>query len=151
MQEPQFNFLAVLVAALIPMIMGFLYYHPALFGKAWMKANGFTPETIGKGPKPILFLLAYIMSVLLAVFMWSNVTGTGGTDPMQVKDPVDGHSYVTFGHGAFHGVVFGITVLLPVFVTMAIFEKRSWQWTLVNWGYWTITVILMGGLLSAWR
>jgi hypothetical protein len=42
-------------------------------------------------------------------------------------------------------------VLLPIFVTMAIFEKRSWSWAFVNWGYWALTVILMAGILSAWR
>ncbi len=151
MKEPDFNFIPVLIASLIPMIMGFIYYHPSIAGSAWMKANGFTKESIGKGPKPIMFLVAFIMSFLLSIFMWSNVTGAGGMDPNQVVDPNDGHSYVTFGHGVAHGIIFSITALLPIFVTMSIFEKRGWLWTFVNLGYWGITVILMGGLLSAWR
>ena len=150
MQEPQMNFAAIAVATLIPMIMGFLYYHPAVLGKLWMKANGFTPESIGKGPKPILYLLALVASFFLANFLWSNVTGTGGVEQSQVVAP-DGHSYVTFGHGVVHGIIFAITVLFPIFATMAIFEKRSFLWAFVNWGYWALTVILMCGLLSAWR
>ena len=151
MQEPQMNFMAMLVATLIPMIMGFIYYHPAVFGKAWMYSNGFTKETIGSGPKPILYLLALFVSFFLTMFFWGWVTGAGGQDQMQVVDPKDGHSYVTFQHGVAHGLIFGITVLLPIFTTMAIFEKRKFSWAFVNWGYWTITSILMCGILSAWR
>jgi hypothetical protein len=149
--EPQMNFMAIVCAALIPMIMGFLYYHPAVMGNAWMKANDLTMEKIGKGPKPVLYLLALVFSFMLAFFFWGWTTGAGGLEQMQVVDPVDGHSYVTFKHGAFHGVVFSIMVILPIFATMKIFEMRKWSWVFVNWGYWSITAILMNGLLSAWR
>lgn len=149
--QPNINFMALICAALIPMIMGFVYYHPSVMGSAWMKANGFTKEGIGTGPKPAMYLLALLMSFMLAFFMWGWVTGGGGIDTFQVTDPVDGHSYVTFGHGVFHGIAFSIMVLLPVFITMKIFEKRNWAWAFINWGYWSITVILMNGILSAWR
>ncbi len=149
--EPKLNIRALVCAALVPMVMGFIYYHPSLMGNAWMKANGFTRESIGKGPKPAMYLLALVASFMLAFFMWGWVTGGGGVDKMQVVDPVDGHSYETFGHGVFHGVAFSIMVLLPILTTIKIFEMRSWKWALVNWGYWSITVILMNGILSAWR
>ncbi len=149
--EPHLNPLALIVAALVPMIMGFVYYHPKVLGNQWMRANGFTLESLGTGPKPVMYLLALAVSFLLAFFLWGNVTGAGGVDSFQVTDPRDGHSHVTFGHGAFHGVAISILVLLPIFVTMAIFEKRSWSWAFVNWGYWALTVILMAGILSAWR
>ena len=148
--EPHLNPYALIVAALVPMVMGFVYYHPKVLGDRWMKANGFTLESLGTGPKPIMFLLALAVSFLLAIFIWNNVTGAGGMDPLQVTAP-DGHSYATFGHGAVHGVIMSILVVLPIFVTMTIFEKRSWSWAFVNWGYWALTVTLMGGILSAWR
>lgn len=149
--EPQMNFAAVAVASLIPLVMGFIYYHPALFGKPWMKANGFTPETIGKGPKPVMFLLVLFCSFLFTVFLWNNVTGSGGVEQSQVADPKDGHSYVTFQHGVAHGLIFSINILFPVFAIMGIFEKKTFLWGFVNWGYWAITSVLICGLLSAWR
>lgn len=149
--QPQVNFLAIVIAAFIPMVMGFIYYHPSLLGNTWMKANGFTKESIGKGPNPALYLLALVVSFLLSLFFWAWVTGAGGLEQSQVVDPVDGHSFVTFKHGAFHGVVFSITVLLPIFVTMKIFEMKKWSWAFVNVGYWALTAIAMCGLLSAWR
>ncbi|MFI5219829.1 MAG: DUF1761 domain-containing protein [Bacteroidia bacterium] len=149
--EPHLNFMALICAALVPLFMGFIYYRPSVMGNAWMKANGFTKESMDTGHKPAVYLLALVASFMLAFFMWGWVTGAGGIDTFQVTDPVDGHSYVTFSHGVFHGIAFSVLVLLPVFVTMKIFEKRSWPWAFVNWGYWSITVILMNGILSAWR
>ena len=139
------NFLAVAVAALVPMIVGFAYYHPAVLGGPWMRVNGFTLESVGNGPKPILYLAALALSFLLSMFVCINVTGPG-----QDVAP-DGHSYVTFQHGVLHGVLLSITVVLPIMGTMSIFEKRGWGWVFVNLGYWLVTLSVMGGILSAWR
>jgi hypothetical protein len=148
--QPHLNFMALICAGVIPMVMGFIYYHPSLMGSTWMKANGFVKENL-KPPAPALYLVALVCSLMLAFFFWGWTTGAGGADVMQVTDPVDGHSYVTFQHGVFHGVAFSIMVLFPIFTTMKIFEQRSWGWSFVNWGYWSITAILMNGILSAWR
>src|SRR4051812_9220563 len=115
--EPHLNFLALIASSLVPLIMGMIYYHPSLMGTKWMMANDFIKEKMTP-PKPVMYLLALICSFLLSVFLWGWVIGAGGMDQMQVKDPVDGHSYVTFQHGVVHGVIFSITVLLPIFVTM---------------------------------
>ena len=39
-----FNWLALFVAALIPLLIGFVYYHEAVFGKTWMRESGVTPD-----------------------------------------------------------------------------------------------------------
>src|SRR5690349_14425596 len=124
--QPHLNIMALICAAIIPMAMGFMYYHPKVMGNKWMTANGFSMETISP-PKPVMYLLALVCSFMLALFLWGWTTGAGGMDTMQVKDPIDGHSYVTFQHGVVHGVIFSIMVLFPVFVTMKIFEMRKWS------------------------
>lgn len=149
--EPNMNILSLVISTLTPMIMGFIYYHPKVMGNAWMKANGFTMESIGKGPKPALYILCLFTSFLLTTFFWAWVTGAGGADGGFQTTAPDGHSYVTFGHGVFHGFAFTLTVLLPIFSTMAIFVMRSRAWALINLGYWGITAMLMCGVLSAWR
>ncbi|HRG68092.1 MAG TPA: DUF1761 domain-containing protein [Saprospiraceae bacterium] len=143
--EPQLNMMAVLVASLIPMIMGFIYYHPKVMGNAWMKSNGFTQESLGNGPKPIWYLVSLVLSFLFAVKFALEVTGPG-----QDVAP-DGHSYVTFQHGMAHGIINTIMIILPIFGTLTIFEKRSWTWAFVNIGYWSLCLIVMQGILSAWR
>lgn len=138
------NLVATAVAALIPMIIGFLYYHPKAMGGMWMDANGFKLETM-KPPKPILYLGALGLSFLLALFVQSNVTGPG-----QDVAP-DGHSYKTFQHGLVHGILLTLSIVLPILGTMGIFEQRGSKWLIVNVGYWLVTFALMAGLLSAWR
>ena len=108
--QPHLNFIALLCATVVPMIMGFIYYHPSTMGNTWMKANGFVKENL-KPPAPALYLLALVCSFLLAVFLWAWVTGAGGIETSQVTDPVDGHSFVTFKHGVFHGLCFPLRII----------------------------------------
>ena len=37
------------IAALIPLFVGFIWYHPKAFGNAWMKSIGATPESMKSG------------------------------------------------------------------------------------------------------
>ncbi len=138
------NFLFVAIAAFVPMIIGFVYYHPAVLGGQWMRINGFTLDGM-TAPKPVLYLAALVLSFFLSMFMCINVTGPG-----QDVAP-DGHSYVTFGHGVIHGLLISIMVVLPILGTLSIFERRGWGWVFINLGYWIVTLSIMGGILSAWR
>ena len=52
---PTPNILAIVLAALIPMIMGFIYYHPKVFGRAWMQSLGLTEEDLKKGNMAVVF------------------------------------------------------------------------------------------------
>ncbi len=38
------NYLAVLVAAIVGMVVGFIWYSPKVFGKMWMKLSGVNPK-----------------------------------------------------------------------------------------------------------
>lgn len=75
------NLWAVLVAALSTFLVGGLWYSPILFGKAWMKENGFTEEQLkeGGGMGRIFgttFFLSLIMAIVLALFI-NDYTGAG--------------------------------------------------------------------------
>lgn len=131
------NWISLLIATLIPMIMGFIYYHPKLFGTAWMKSIGVTEEEVNKQPKGKVFAIALVMSFLLAFFLvnFNNAPGQEG-------------QYDTFGHGAFHGMFLGIVVAMPVLVTNGLFEMRSIKNLAINVLYWIITLALMGGVLD---
>lgn len=39
-----FNPLAILVAGVSALVVGFVWYNPKVFGNAWMKAAGMTDE-----------------------------------------------------------------------------------------------------------
>src|SRR3989338_4979270 len=75
MQIVNINYLAVLVAAIASMVVGFLWYGP-LFGKMWMKLMNFDKkkgeEAKKKGMRKTIalaFLTSLIMSYILAHFV----------------------------------------------------------------------------------
>lgn len=48
---PHVNYLAVLVAAVVVFVLGWLWYSPFLFYKPWMRARGLDPEAAMAGAK----------------------------------------------------------------------------------------------------
>jgi len=58
-----------------------------------------------------------------------------------------GTNFRTFKHGALHGAIAGITIALPIMGTNALFERKGFNYILVNAGYWIVCMALMGGLL----
>jgi hypothetical protein len=135
---PQPNWIAIIVATLIPMIIGFIYYHKALFGKAWMSSLGLTDDDLKKGNMGVIFGVSLLMSFLLSWFLLSNVDGPGQEGP-----------YDSFKHGAFHGAILGLFVAMPVLVTNGLFERKNFKNLAINTVYWLITLALMGGVIDA--
>ncbi|HEY3386438.1 MAG TPA: DUF1761 domain-containing protein [Saprospiraceae bacterium] len=132
------NWLAILIAALIPMIVGFIYYHKSLFGKAWMNSLGLTEEDLKKGNMGIIFGVSLLMSFLMSMFLLANVDGA-----------LQEGSFDSFKHGAFHGTLLGIMVAMPVLVTNGLFERKNFKNLAINTLYWIITLALMGGVIDA--
>jgi hypothetical protein len=160
----KFNFIITAIAAIVPLFMGFLWYNPNLFGKAWMKECGFTTESIGK-PNPIIFLYAYLLSFLLAFILNTIAIHQFGFFSVLMSDPslmepgselnnyaMDfmskyGTNFRTFGHGALHGAMVGLLIALPIMGTNALFEKKSFKYVMINAGYWVVSIALMGGII----
>ena len=46
MENFSMNWLAIIVSALVPLIIGAIWYHPKVFGSAWMHATGITEAKI---------------------------------------------------------------------------------------------------------
>lgn len=128
------NWLAVVAAALSAFILGGLWYGP-LFGKAWMRENNFTEEYVKAGNKGKIFgfsfLWSLVMSVNLAMFL--NAPGTT----------------LAFGVGAGFAAGFG-WVAMGMFIS-GLFERRSVAYMLINGGYMTVSLTLMGAILGGWR
>lgn len=135
MDPSKINYLAVATAAVSTFILGALWYSPALFGKAWMKENGFTDDDMKKGNMAktfgFSFIFALVMAFNLATFL--------------ADDKTDMSWGMTAGALAGFGWVFmGIAVI-------ALFEMRSWKYIFINGGYHVLSFIIMGAIIGAWR
>ena len=66
--EVNVNYLAVLLAAIASMIVGFVYYNPSVAGKAWMKETGYKPDALKKEQKEMgkYYGLSFVLALLTA-------------------------------------------------------------------------------------
>jgi hypothetical protein len=162
--ELPINPIAIPVAALAALVIGALWYNPKIgFGNVWMQASGMTEEKMKSGKIAVIFGLSLVFSALLSVLLmqftnhqWGAIGMVGG-DPDLAKPSFDvfmadyGDAFRTFKHGALHGTMFGILGALPIIGTIALFERKSAKYILINSGYWIVTLAIMGGILCAWH
>jgi hypothetical protein len=163
------NFLVILGAALVPMVMGFIWYNPKVLGKAWSAVAGMTEEKMKGGNMALIFGLAFLLSFFMAfglqflvIHQWGLISSLM-TDPKALMDPTTetgsyvsnymakyGTNFRTFKHGALHGTMAGFMFALPILGTNALFERKSFKYVAINAGYWIITMALMGGIICAY-
>jgi hypothetical protein len=58
-----------------------------------------------------------------------------------------GGDFRTFKHGALHGTITGIGLALPIVAVNAMFERKGVKYILINAGFWTLCLIVMGGII----
>lgn len=132
---PHINWLAVLAAAVSNFLIGGLWYSKVLFGRAWMSVNNLNEADLAKSNMGKIFGLAFffalIMSANLAAFLAEPKT--------------------TAGWGATAGFLAGFGWVALGIATIALFERRSWKYSVINGGYMTVSFVVMGLILGAWR
>jgi hypothetical protein len=62
---PAINYLAVLAALVASMVIGFVFYHPAVMGRTWMRLVGHTDESV-RGGSPLVYPVVIVASFLTA-------------------------------------------------------------------------------------
>jgi len=158
------NFYMYFLTALIPLAVGAIYYSPKVLGNAWMKTNGFTEEDLKGGNMLAIFGLSYVLGIMLSLafgYVVVHQTGVFQTMMPEILESgseaqgqftalmaVYGDNFRTFGHGAVHGVMFTVLFVLPLIAINAMFERRGWKYIMIHFGYWLITLVLIGGILS---
>ena len=158
-----FNFMALLLAALSTLIVGFLWYHPKVFGTIWMKESGTTEEKMNNSNLLVIFIVsifyAFLISFILQFLVIHQTGAFSATVDIKNIDPsvsenyfkAYGSTYRTFGHGALHGFMTGLFFALPVIGTNALFERRSFKYVLIAGGFWIVCLTIMGGIICAMK
>jgi Protein of unknown function (DUF1761) len=142
MKPVPINYLAVAVAALANMFIGFVWYGP-LFGKTWMKLSGITPgemdsaKASGMGKTYLLaFAGSLVMSYVLAhaLVFAASYFGMSGISA-----------------GLMSGFWNWLGFIAPVTLGAVLWEGKTWTlWLLMN-GYYLVTLLVMGTILSLWK
>ncbi|MFU8970942.1 DUF1761 domain-containing protein [Chryseobacterium wangxinyae] len=158
----QINFLAILFAALMPLLTRFIWYSPQVFGKIWMREAGLDEDKMKGANMGVIFISSVVLSVLIGMFLQFvtihqfGAVGMVGGNPDLAKPSFTafmqdyGTAFRSFGHGALHSFMAGIFFVLPLISINAMFERKSWKYALINAAYWTITITIMGGIICGW-
>ena len=112
-----------------------------------------------------LLLLRYIMGLFLVMMLYMVVIHQIHIDAMlggmadfyeadselrmvreDLLDIVDGH-HRTFGHGAWHGGIFGILGLIPLLVYQGIAHQHNWKSILLEGLRWSVICGITGALI----
>lgn len=139
--EVPVNYLAVVVAAVASMVLGFVWYGP-LFGKPWMAMMGFTKEgmeaakTKGMTMNYVLMALgslvmAFVLShVLVFAMAYMKVSG--------------------WGAGVSTGFWNWLGFILPVVMGDQLWGGKSWKLLPITAGYYLVSMVMMGVILAVW-
>ena len=135
------NLYAVLVCAVATMVVGFVWYSPALFANPWMKLMGYDPNDKAKiaemqksaGPSYAMSMVAS----LLTAFVLGKIISVAGA-----ATAVDGVKI---------GMVVWLGFVTTVQFTNALFSRQRNKLYLINTGYQLVCYLVMGAILGAWR
>jgi len=145
---PEINFLALVVAAIVPNALGAAYYGP-IVGKHWMASLGMTEEDFKGRNEAVIYGTAFLLSLIVAFFLkfiieaiHKDVNATG---------ELVFASFGTFAHGALHGGMLAATLVVPVIISLGLFQKTKGSNILINSIFWILCYTIMGGILDVWR
>ena len=131
------NYLAVLVAAIASMVIGFLWYGP-LFGKQWIQFMDFDKKKINEAKKKgmgkiyaLAFLTALIMSYVLAHF-------------------VDYVEAMTIADGAVLGFWLWIGFFATTQIGSVLWEGKPVKLYLINTLHYLVALAVMAVILAVW-
>lgn len=153
----EINFLALFLASLSTLVVGFIWYNPKVFGGIWMRETGMTEESAKNSNMIKVFGLTIFYSLILAFMMPTIVNheigavqaaGGNAQDPALLEFLKVHHGkFLSFKHGALHGILFGVFFVLPITAINSLFEQKSWRYILVTAGYWIVSFAIMGAIL----
>jgi hypothetical protein len=135
--EAHTNWLALVVATLATQVIGFIWYHPKVFGSLWQEATGINEEKLKKANMLLTMILSMIL--MFGVAYELKYVAHGGSE------------FTTFKHGAYHAFMDGIFILIPVFGTLSLYEQKGIKYFAITTGYWLLSFVVIGGIISWWR
>jgi hypothetical protein len=127
------NVLAVVVATVISMVLGFIWYSEGVFGKQWMASTGRTEVS---GGAPAMYVLTAIFALLQATILAVIVTLAGAT---------------TLVAGATLGFLAWLGFVATTQGVDALFNARKMSFYAISTGYHLVEYVIIGALLGAWR
>lgn len=128
------DILPILAAGVVSAIIGFVWYHPRVFGGIWMRFSGITPEAVERRARwmSATSFAALLASIAAAYAMRHFIAATGVYDTRGALELV---AWVWAGFAA------------PALLGSILWEQRSFALYLVNAFYWFVALMAMAIVL----
>ena len=135
MENIQIDWLVVVIAAVLNMIIGFLWYSKWLFGKAWIRLAKLSEKEIKdmEGNKASI-LYGFVVSLVIAYFLAFFEGYLGVT---------------TVSDGMFVGFCLWLGFVATTQITSVIWGKRPFQLFLLDAGCKLLSYLVMSGVIGA--
>jgi uncharacterized protein DUF1761 len=135
------NWLAILAAAISSMIIGFLWYSPLLFAKAWTREMGYDlsdkakMDEMRKSAGPA-YAGSFVAS-LIAAFTLALIPHGMRAESLHFGLMASFHIWLGF--------------VATVQFTGALFTKQSMKLFTINTGYQLVCYLVMGAIIVLWK
>lgn len=131
----EIDWLAVTIGTVSTFVLGFIWYNPKVFGKAWQKAAGISDESMNdtSGMAKIFgtsFILNFIMALMISYF---------------VREDADLNAAIR------HALYIGIGLITTALGVNAMYERKGFLYILINGGYQTASVVIIAIILTVMK
>src|SRR2546422_10580026 len=133
------NALAALLAAVLTMVLGAVWYSPVLFAKQWMAAQGHTPEALeqmkrkGRVRAYAVSFICYLVMAHVVALLASYTQAA------------------TFVQGLWLGFLLWLGFAATIGLTANMFSDNPLAVWVIDAGYQLAYLLLMGVIVTVWR
>ncbi len=163
----QANWLILPIAALLPLILGFIYYHPKVLGtKLALMMDQPIEEITGKrsiGKTALIYLFSIMLAYALMVISvhQSAIFQLFLMDPELANSNSEYASFInnfmtkyggrhrSFGHGVIHGAEASLIWGLAYLGMTTLMQGKPLKSIWIHLGFWVLCCGLMGGVICA--
>jgi len=131
------NWLAVLAAAILRLVVGSIWFSPIAFVKPWQKLTGVTPESMQRGLVRAI-VIDLVMSLIMAFVLYHAVMYATSMAP-------------NLWSGAAVGFLNWIGFVLATHLPLWAYENRSFKLISIGTGSNLVSIVLMGALFGLWH
>lgn len=133
------NYLAVLIAAIASMVVGFLWYSPFILGKPWMKEKGYTAEGLKKEQKEMgkWYIVSFVLALITSYILFHVMTLS-----------MSFFHYSKLQTGVTTAIFMWLGFIMPTQLTATLFGGKNLKLFGIDTGYQLVSVLVMGVVLG---
>ncbi|MBI5272729.1 MAG: DUF1761 domain-containing protein [Chlamydiia bacterium] len=132
MDAIQIDWIVIVIAAVLSVAIGFIWYSKWLFGKTWMKLVGLKEKDL-KGNKRA-FIGSWVVAFLTAFFLERLESNLGVT---------------TVSDGMFVGFCVWLGFVATTQISSVIWGQKPWKLFFINTGCKLVLFLVMSGVIAA--